>query len=442
MQNLPSKLIKYKDLASFLIFHVRPVIQESDFTTSVNDPSSLEIQEAETFANSLKEMGPTFVKFGQLLSTRNDLLPSYYIDALQHLQDDLEPAAAADIERIFEEDLGVSTSSVFASFDPNPMAAASLGQTHVAMTRDGRKVAVKIQRPDISKRVYDDLDMLTSVAEFVQKHSEVAEQYAIVDLVNHFRSNIKEELNYTRESHNLTRLAGIFTDYPGLIVPLPLQSLCSRRVLTMDFIAGTKITELSGFSLSQIDGERLVEELVQAYLRQFIVEGFFHADPHPGNLIFTRNHQIALIDLGMVGRLSDEMRSAVYHLLSGICENRNERVVDTILSAGLQENHLVDRKRLSSDVSDIVSRSQGVTIDELNFGSVVMKIIQMCASHGVILPKEFNLVAKSLLNLDQIAVTLAPDFNPSECVKASLRKIAIKRGLESLRGRLINLKNG
>lgn len=432
MNNLPSRLIRYKDLAQFFIFHARPALNE-DVSTMGAGESTTDPKDAEAFANSLEEMGPTFVKFGQLLSTRSDLLSPEYIKALQRLQDDVEPVPIESIHKIFEDEIGVSISKTFESFNEVPLAAASLGQTHRAVTRSGCEVVVKVQRPDIRSQIEQDLEMLASVAEFAEKHTETASQYALAQLVDQFKTSIIEELDYVREANNLLRLTTTLSKFKKLTVPQPHESFSSGRVLTMDFVKGVKITELSGFMLTEIDGDALVDELLEAYLHQLIVEGFFHADPHPGNLLLTDDRRIAFMDLGMVGRLSDQMREAVYNLFSGISENKNERVVDVLMSVGLHEAQDVDRKRLSADVSQLVSRSQDVSIKQLQFGALIMRIIQMCANHGVLLPREFNLIGKALLNLDRIAVTLAPNMNPSEAVAKHLKGVAMKRALESLK---------
>ncbi|HBR95728.1 MAG TPA: ABC transporter [Opitutae bacterium] len=433
MNNLPHRLLRYKDLAQFFIVHVRPVLARDTESSVDSQLSSPKLEEdAVAFAKSLESMGPTFVKFGQLLSTRSDLLPAEYVDALQRLQDDLKPVAYEEMSEVFEREIGASITKVFAEFDQRPIAAASLGQTYKAITRSGDVVAVKIQRPGIRRQIQEDLEILSSLAAFAEKHSDEGSRYALVELVAQFKVSVTEELDYVREAGNLKKLAVILSNFAHLEVPATHMSYCSAKVLTMDYVNGVKITQLSGLAMTELDGNCLVDDLLKAYLHQFITEGFFHADPHPGNLIFTDQGRLAFMDLGMVGRLSDQMRDAMYHLFSGICENKSERVVDVIMSAGLQENHLVDRKRLSSDVANLVARSEAISVKELQFGTLVMRIIHMCAEHGVILPREFNLVGKALLNIDQIVIKLAPDFNPGQAVNRHLRAIAFKRSLESL----------
>ncbi len=201
----------------------------------------------------------------------------------------------------------------------------------------------------------------------------------------------------------------------------------------MEYIHGSKVTDLSGVSLLDVKGEELVDDLIAAFLHQYIVDGFFHADPHPGNILLTQDGVVAFIDLGMVGRLSESMRDSLFQIFSGIAENNSERVVNVLINVGLQENYDVPRSALLSDIASLISRQHDVSVSELQFGAVVMGIFQICAKHKIIIPREFLLVAKSLLNLDRIAVILAPDFNPSSAARKHLKAIATRRTLDSLK---------
>ncbi|WP_269543118.1 ABC1 kinase family protein [Cerasicoccus fimbriatus] len=432
MNNLPHRLKTYAELAKFFAFHFGPMVNHSQNAAEGVATSDM-AEDAEKFAKQLEGMGSTFVKFGQLLSTRTDLLAKPYIDALQRLQDDVEPVPFEDISATFEEDFGITLDKAFAEVKREPEAAASLGQTHRATTREGVEVIVKIQRPGVRRKVIQDLDVLDSVAAFASEHSESARNYRVCDLVDHFRDSIVGELNYRKEVMNLQTLAKNIERFPRLMTPGVHLSLCSERVITMDYIHGSKVTEISGVSLLDVDGEKLVDELVAAFLKQYLTDGFFHADPHPGNLLLTQDNRMAFIDLGMVGRLSETMSDALYQVFSGIAENKSERVTNTLLDVGYQGNHEVARAELQSDISSLIARQHDVTVSELQFGAVVMKIFQICADHHIIIPREFLLVAKSLLNLDRIAVILAPKFNLSNATRTHLKVIAAKRTVSSLK---------
>lgn len=424
--------MRYKDLITFFLVHARPALNQSDPLSEVAVDKTEQKKDAAQFAQKLEELGPTYVKFGQLLSTRKDLLPDTYVDALQRLQDGVEEIPFEQVADTFKEELDVSVTQAFAEFNEKPIASASLGQTHLAKTREGVEVVVKVQRPGIRRRIVEDLDTLESVAAFLDKHSEAGETYHFGDLLSQFKRNILEELDYRHEANNLLSLSNGLKSSKRLMVPSPHLSFSSERVLTMDYVAGSKITDISGFSMMNIDGEELVDELICSYLNQFIVDGFFHADPHPGNLLLTKEGKIAFIDLGMVGRLNASMRDGVFHLFSGICENKSERVVDVLLNLGHQENFAVDRQRLLEDITELVSRSQNVSVKELQFGTVVMRILELCSKNGVILPKEFSMIGKALLNIDQICIKLAPNFNPSQRVQAHLKVITMQRSISSL----------
>ena len=253
-------------------------------------------------------MGPTFIKIGQLLASRSDLLPEAYLKPLERLQDNIKPFSFEEVEQIILTELGARVSKAFSEFDPKPIAAASLGQVHFAALRDGRKVIVKVQRPEIRKQIAEDFEVLTQIAEFLDAHTEFGRRYRFITVLEEFRMTIQQELNYEREAQNLFTLGENLKEFEKIWIPQPVMDYTTRSVLTMDYVQGRKITALSPLTKLDLDGAPLAEELFKAYLKQIMVDGIFHADPHPGNVFLTDDGHIALIDLGMVGHVAPSCR--------------------------------------------------------------------------------------------------------------------------------------
>ncbi|MCA1720400.1 MAG: AarF/ABC1/UbiB kinase family protein [Actinobacteria bacterium] len=372
-------------------------------------------EDATQLAHDLERLGPTFIKLGQLLSTRVDLLPAAYTDALARLQDDVAPFPYEEVERIVVEELGVDLRHAFASFDPEPLAAASLAQVHRAVLRSGREVVVKVQRPGIRSHISDDMAALGELAAFADAHTEFGRRYGLSDLLDSFRKALVAELDYTREAANLTTLARIVEPWPRLVVPRPVADYSTGRVLTMDFLPGQKVTDLGPLARTDLEGGPLVDDLFRAYLQQMLGDGFFHADPHPGNVLLTSDGRLALIDLGMVARLSASSRSCMVRLLLAVSDGNGDGAADALANLGTQREEF-DRDAFRTRVGDLVQRSVELGPD-LQAGAVVLELTRVAGSCGLRPAPELALVGKALLNLDQVAQTLDPTFAPADAIR-------------------------
>lgn len=248
--------------------------RDREATNGKADPAQL--------ADDLEAMGATYVKLGQLLSSRSDLLPEAYLTALTRLQDKVKPFAYEEVEQIVLAELGIRISKAFSRFNPKPVAAASLGQVHHAALRDGREVMVKIQRPNIRHQIAEDFEVLGQIAEFLDTHTEIGRRYRFLVVLEEFRVTIQQELNYEHEAQNLITMGENLKEFPHLQVPQPVRDYSTRCVLTMDAVQGRKITSLSPMVRLGLNGEALAEELFKSYLKQILLDGLFHADPHPG----------------------------------------------------------------------------------------------------------------------------------------------------------------
>ena len=374
-------------------------------------------ERAEALTDDLERLGPTFVKLGQLLSTRSDLLPPAYIDALSRLQDDVEPFPYELVERLVESELGVRLNKAFRAFEREPVAAASLAQTHRATLRDGTLVAVKVQRPGVRRAFLEDLAALSEVAAFVDQHTEVGRRYEFASTVEELRRNLLQELDYVHEARNLRRLSRNLREFPRLVVPLPHDDYSARRVLTMDFVSGKNITSLSPLRLAEVDGPALADELFRAYLKQILVDGFFHADPHPGNVLLTEDGRVALVDLGMTAQLPPGLQEDLLELLLAVVDGRAETAADIAVSIGRKREGFHE-DTFRREVSRLVLEHKGATLEQIDTGRVILDISRASRESGLRLPSEMTMLGKTLLNLDRAVWALDPRYDPNAAIRS------------------------
>ena len=429
----PQHLKRYKDIAWLLMKYGRSDLVKSAGLDALDQPSpgaQTAPPEARELADDLEKLGPTFVKLGQLLSTRPDVLPPAYLVALARLQDKVEPFAFDEVERIVNAELGARMSKAFADFDPVPMAAASLGQVHRAALRDGRLVAVKVQRPGVREQVAADLEALADIAQFMDAHTEAGARYQFAGLLAEFRKSLVRELDYRQEAANLDTLRTNLAAFESIVVPAPVHDFTTERVLTMEYVSGTKITDLSQVVRLEIDGTVLAEELFRAYLQQILVDGFFHADPHPGNVFLTTDGRVALIDLGMVAHVAPRLQDHLLQLLLAVSEGRSDDATAVALKLGERRPHF-DEPKLTRAVTDLVARHQNATLENIQVGAVVLEMARTAADCGLAMPPELTMLGKTLLNLDEVGRTLDPSFNPNAAVRRHASDIMRQRLLQS-----------
>jgi ubiquinone biosynthesis protein len=431
----PEHLKRYKDVVALFIKYGRSdLVNQTNLqpgSAGENQALAAGVAKAEELADDLEKLGPTFIKLGQLISTRADLLPEQYLEALARLQDKVEPFPFEQVQEIVERELGGRISKLFAKFEPEPLAAASLGQVHRAWMRDGREVVVKVQRPDIRGTIIEDLQALEEAAEFIDSHTDVGKRYEFSLILNEFRRSLMRELDFKREADNLLKLRESLREYETIVIPVPVEDYTSSLVLTMEFIPGKKITDVSPIRLVEIDGIKLSEDLWRAYLKQILVDGFFHADPHPGNVFLTEDDRIALIDLGMVSHVSVGMREQLLRMFVAIADGRGEEVAEITIRLGEARENF-DEGEFKRRVSDLVTRHSDSTLDQIDTGRIVMKILRIGADTWFRFPQEFTMIAKAMLNLDRSVYTLAPNFNPNEITREESANIMTRQMFKSL----------
>lgn len=431
----PERLKRYKDVALLLVKYGRSdLVKQAGWEHGLDLQEHLpveRIREADELAGDLEKLGPTFIKLGQLLSTRADLLPPPYLEALARLQDHVEPFSYDEVERIVSVELGVRISKAFSEFELAPLAAASLSQVHRAHTRSGRAVVVKVQRPGIREQIIEDLESLNEVAQFLDEHTELGRRYDFENMLLNLRRSLLRELDFRIEANNLLTLKENLQEFERLVIPEPIEDFTTSHVLTMDYIPGKKITSFNPLKLIEIDGADLADELFRAYLKQILVDGFFHADPHPGNVVLTPDQRIGLLDVGMVGRLTGEFQENLLRLLLAISEGRGDEAAAMSIRMGEPKRDF-DKADFTRRVADLVAEHKTANLSRINAGQVVLEITRISADCWFRLPPEFTMIAKTLLNLDRVVLTLEPAFDPNAVIREEASEILQQNVIKSL----------
>lgn len=387
----------------------------------------------EELAEDLKKMGPTYVKLGQLLSTRPDLLPQEYLTALAELQDDVETVPFEEVERIFEEEIGVKINKAFELFDPEPLASASIGQVHRALLPSGRMVAVKIQRPGIRKRFTEDLDTLKEMAALAVKHSKDAKKYAVDDMLEELRFILLNELDYAKEFQNLLIMRENLKEYDQIIVPEPVKEYSSSRILTMDFVEGKKITSVGALKRMETDFTPLMDQLVKAYMQQIIVDGFAHADPHPGNIRLTDKGQMALMDLGMVAKFSPKMQEKIMRLLIGMSKKDGDEITDALIALSDYQADETNLDQFRKNINRLVMDSTSTNAADMETGRALIQMNRVAADEGIKLAVELNILGKILLNMDQIVAVLTPQYDLQKAIRRFMDEMVNQKMKQELK---------
>jgi len=437
LSNPGKRLSRYRDIIRLLLKHGHTTLfQDLKFDEVGINRSDLEKEtlagDPESLAEDLEALGPTFIKLGQALSMRPDILPSAYQDALAKLQDEIDPFPFEDVERIIEQQLGVRLSKAFAEFDNTPIAAASLGQVHKARLRDGREVVVKIQRPDIQETIIADLDDLKTIAGLLERNTEFGKRINLLAMLEQFRAALLKELDYHQEAHNLATMSRLLENYDDIVIPQAISDFSTERVLTMTYIKGESIAALSGFQRLELDVDSLITSLSKAYLDQILVHGFIHADPHPGNVLLTADQRLGLLDLGMVAHIDPDMRTRLLKLLLALGENRGETVAEVCLAIG-KPLEGYDRDRVIKQTVELVANYQHAPDGKREVGRTVLSLVRIAVDNHVQPAAEISLLGKTLLYLDEIANQLAPDFDPDAIVRKHCSKILSRHLAGSLK---------
>ncbi|SDY65296.1 Predicted unusual protein kinase regulating ubiquinone biosynthesis, AarF/ABC1/UbiB family [Lysobacter sp. yr284] len=389
--------------------------------------------DAEAFVRDLESLGPAFVKLGQALATRPDLLPPDVHRALGRMHDRVEPRLPYDVVRArIEDSLQVRLTKAFKDFDPDPLGSASLAQVHRARLRDGREVAVKVRRPGIEHVIATDLDILSRLARTADKVTQTGRRVHFADWLDEFHRSLLGELDYCAEARNLERFARHLAPYPGLYVPQPVWSLCAPAVVTMDLVHGRSVLALSGLLRTERDFCGLAADLLRAYLDQTYLHGEIHADPHPGNVLLAGDGRLAVIDLGMIVHVPPQRRERLLKFMLAALDGRGEDAASEAIGVAVRLESF-DEVRYRREIGHLVGRYAVRQADDgLAEGSLLIEVVRISVACGLRPPAELGMLGRTLLNLQQVAHALAPQLDIEAVARPHLQRLMRQRLTRSL----------
>ncbi|MGN7168635.1 ABC1 kinase family protein [Paenibacillus cellulositrophicus] len=385
----------------------------------------------------LEDLGPTFVKLGQLASTRSDLLPEPIIRELIKLQDQVPPFSSESAKGIIEQELDDAIEDIFSWFEESPIAAASIGQVHLGKLKTGEDVAVKVQRPGALQMVVRDLEILRDLTALAEKRWVWVKQYQIARLVEEFASSMRAELDYTQEGRNAEKIALQFQNDETVCIPRIFWQYTSSRVMTMEYVRGISLSHQEELVAKGYDLKETAEKLVESMLHQIFIEGFFHADPHPGNLLVRKDGSLAYLDFGMVGRLSEEMKDHLSSLIIALMRKNTDSMVRAVLRLGMMPED-GDIRELRRDLDSLREQYYNIPFSEISMGTALNDLFAVAQRHKVMIPPDLTLLGKALLTMEGVIEKLDPTLSIIDMAEPFGRKLIKDRfSTRNLRKKLL-----
>lgn len=375
----------------------------------------------ERIRSVLEELGSTFIKFGQILSTREDLIGESFAKEFSKLQDDTPPFSYDIIKSTIKAELGSSINSLFAEFDKQPLASASIGQVHKAVLKNGKKIVVKVQRPNLSIQIKEDIRILRYLASLIERHIPDLKYYHLNEIIDEFERSIMKEIDYYQEKMNIKRFEAMFKDDKNIFVPKVYDKYSTQKVLTMQFVKGIKITNLTKYK-KRYDNKLIARRGVESFFKQVLVHGFFHADPHPGNILILKNNVICFLDFGMMSHIDQDFIDNLAHLFVFLIDYNVNGLINQLTNMGLI-NETVDIKSFKYDVMDIMDLYYGSQLKEMRFGDIIHKLMMLLVKYKISLPKEMVLLSRALAIIESVGKTLDPKLNIVEVCKPFSKKV-------------------
>ncbi|GAA1496129.1 ABC1 kinase family protein [Paeniglutamicibacter kerguelensis] len=388
--------------------------------------SSGQLGNPDRLALALEELGPTFIKLGQVLSTRPDVLPQDYLTALSRLQDGAPPISTEIIRSLIEQELGATPEEIFADFSDVPMASASIGQAHAATLHDGTAVIIKVRRPGVVAQVQEDLEILQNLAHQASRNWPAVADYNIEAIAAAFATTLRAELNYLNEGRNAERFASNFADDTSIHIPKIYWETTTSRVLTIERIYGLKIDDAEVRAMPLAARDELAHRVTRAFAKMIFDDGFFHADPHPGNLFVESSGCIGLIDFGMVGEVNEHLRDQLAKLLFAFSRNDPDRIARALMKISVHRT-TTNRELLQRDIAHFIEQYQGRILGETQLTSLISELLAILRTHHLQLPSEMAMLAKMILMTEGMGGRLNPEFNVAAVLKPYASRLAIER---------------
>jgi ubiquinone biosynthesis protein len=431
MQVTPRHLGRYRQIAEILISHgFGAILAQLDLDPNLNLPQRLlsrqkppppDTTAAQHVRLALEELGPTFIKFGQILSTRPDVLPPAYIIELSRLQDQVPPAPWPAVKAYIEQELGDSLERLFASFDPTPLAAASLAQVHAATLSDGRQVVVKVQRPNIEQTINLDLDILYDLARLAQGRTPFGQMYNLVEIADDFAETLRAEMDYRREGRNADRFRANFAREAHVYIPQVHWDYTTARIMVLERISGIKVDDIPALDAAGHDRHQLALHSARLIIQQVLEDGFFHADPHPGNILVMPGEVIGLMDFGTVGYLSLNDRTNLVRLYIVAIQLDAASIVEQLIRMGVA-HYNSDRAALQREIQRLLFKYYGLPLQEVQFHELLEEIRPIIYEHHLRLPTALWLLAKTLVMMEGVGKRLYPEFDVFAVSKPYVRR--------------------
>ncbi len=375
---------------------------------------------------SMEELGPTFVKMGQILSTRPDLIPMEFIAQFEKLQDDVPPCPFSDVKKTIESELKAPMDTIFQDFDETPVAAASIGQVHRATLMDGEDVAVKVQRPDIRKTIEVDLEIMLHLATLLERNVDACQIYHPIRIVTEFADTLTKEIDYKNEAFYIERFARQFLDDPTVYVPKVFSEVTTAKVLTMEYIDGVKVSDIDRLEKEGFDRKVIAACGADLIFKQIFVHGFFHADPHPGNIVILAGNVVGYLDFGMMGRIDRQTREDIVDLVLAIVRQNEAKATDALLRL-TKHDAPIDRRRLEMDVADIVSQYLGKSLKEIGVGQLLHQFMDLISKYRLQIPPDLFMMIKAITMVEGFGTVLDPDFDYTSSATPFIKRIRMER---------------
>jgi ubiquinone biosynthesis protein len=375
---------------------------------------------------TLQELGPTFVKLGQIASSRRDLVPAEIIHELEKLQEHVQAVPFSTIRMIVEAELGDTLDNLFDSFNEEPLAAASIGQVHVAKLPSGEEVAVKVQRPNIKQTVETDLEILYEIARFLEENTVWAKTYHIKEIIKEFSESLRDELDYSVEGRSADRVAKQFKEQPSIQIPKIHWDFSTAKILTMELVTGIRVNDIKQLDDGGYDRKLIAERVVDALFFQVLEKGFFHGDPHPGNVYILPDNRICLLDFGMMGRINDRLKFHFASLIINLQQGDTKGMMKVFSDMDLL-NEDTNKSDFQQDLDDLIEAYYEVSLYDVSLGGIINELFEVAFRHKIQIPTEITILGKSILTLESTISLLDPDFSVMKAVEPFGKKLILER---------------